>query len=138
MRDSSQSTELNSVEKGIILEQQRREIERLNRDLKDMRDNIQAHSMIVNDAEKDAEIEGLKEENSAVQNSLVEQDMEIDRLKEARDLYFKRSSDQALEITDLKILITELADALYDPEFHPWSYLESLILKAREVVGDDR
>lgn len=84
----------------------------------------------------DEEFKTLDVSGSEHDRMMAEKDAEIERLKEARDLYFKGSSDQALEITDLKVLITELADTLVmeSPAFDV-DY-SNLIKRAREATKE--
>lgn len=109
------------------------EIARLKRDLVDAVQNIQAHSMIVDNAEKDAEIDRLKQENfnySEVQVQLKwakETNSELlsenKRLKRYELEYKKREWDEAILYNNLfkaSMLVVELANAL----------------KARQTDGD--
>jgi uncharacterized small protein (DUF1192 family) len=107
-RRASHLRTLDLVERQTNLTAQKLiEIERLKRDLVDAVQNIQAHSMIVDASEKDAEIERLKAEIKD-QMALIE------------------------ENNYQKQLITELCDALEQQSC--WSTKVELLQRAREAT----
>ena len=60
---------------------------------------------------KDAEIERLKEENSALENSLVEQDFEIERMKKELHDAGVRNGQLVLQLREKDLVIETMNEA---------------------------
>jgi uncharacterized small protein (DUF1192 family) len=126
----------NAAEVDQLVAAKNAEIHRLKRDRVDAVQNIQAHSMIVDASEKDAEIERLltkaEKDKNTLLISLEAATKEIERLKAQNELDYEITVSICNENTDLKKLITDLCDALEESGFYCGQ--GSLVKRAREAT----